>query len=146
MSIEDVFQIKNLTVTDVSAPSLDLYPEGYVDTPKLPLALTWVMSTALDESATRKTSQIQIDVLVRPVGQSRLRKTKRECQLLRDLFMTAYTISGANAYIQNDPAVRIIPGTLIFGGYRELITAPDETPYHGFTITLTAEEHIGVTC
>lgn len=146
--IEDILQVKNDNVTGVNAPLMVKYPDGYVDTLKLPMALTWVMETIIDNSGTIGTNTVQIDVLVQALAQSNWRFNKKDTKDLRDLFITEYSISAANSLISDDstPSVRIVPGTVEFGGYRDILEAPDGSPFHGFRITMTVEEHLNVTC
>ncbi len=146
--IEDILQVKNDNVTSVNAPLMVKYPDGYVDTLKLPMALTWVMETIIDNSGTIGTNTVQIDVLVQALAQSNWRFNKKDAKDLRDLFIAEYSISAANSVISDDnsPSVRIIPGTVEFGGYRNVLEAPDETPYHGFQITMQVEEHLDANC
>lgn len=149
MDTENQLQLKNRNVVGIgreNAPDLNLYPEGYVDTLKLPAVLTWVISTVLDTSATIQTDTVQIDVFVQVLGQSIVGAIKKACKDLRDLFVIEYAISAANMIISDDPYVRIVPGSIEIGGYRDVVNAPDESPYHGFTITLTVEGHVNVTC
>lgn len=145
--LEDILQSKNDSVVGVSAPLMDDYPDGYVDSVKLPIALTWVMSTVIDPSATIGKNTVQIDVLVRPLGQGVFKSNKEICRDLRVLFMTEYLITAQNMWIQEiTPVFRIRPGSIEFSGFREIILAPDETPYHGFTFTLEAEEYLDAVC
>ena len=145
--LEDVLQIKNGSVAGIElAPSLDEYPEGYVDTPGLPLALTWVLDSIIDEAGAMRTSTIQVNVLVQHMGQDRFQKSKANCKTLRDLFMVEYAITPSNSFIQNDPTIRIVPGSTDFQGFRDTIEAADETPFHGFLFTFQVVEYLGVTC
>ena len=147
-NVEDTIQNKNDSVTGVDAPIMINYPDGYVDSLKLPMALTWVMATEIDNSGTIATHRAMIDVYIRPLGQGNYRTNKKLAKDLRDLFIAEYSISAANAIISDDstPLVRILPGTVEFGGYRDVLEAPDETPYHGFQITMTVEEHLDASC
>jgi len=146
--IEDILQVKNDNVARVNAPLMVNYPDGYVDSLKLPMALTWVIQTAIDNSGTIGTNTVQIDVLVQPLAQSNWRFNKKDTKDLRDLFISEYSISAANNLISNDntPSVSIIPGTVEFGGYRDILEAPDGSPFHGFQITMTVEEHLDADC
>ena len=149
MDTENQLQLKNRNVAGIgkaNAPDLNLYPEGYVDTLKLPTALTWVTGTVIDTTGTLQTDTVQIDVFVQVLGQSVVGAIKKACKDLRDLFVIEYAINNANMTMSNSPYVRIVPGSIDFGGYRDTINAPDETPYHGFIITLTVEGHVNVTC
>ncbi len=146
MDIENYVQTKNGNIAGINAPMLELYPVGYVDTMKLPMALAWVQTTTIDPTGTRTTNMVQVDVLVSPIGQSVITTVKEKCKDLRDLFLLEYAISNANAWISNDPPIRISPGTIEFGGYRDVIQAPDETPFHGFNFTMQVEVDINVTC
>ncbi len=145
-NLENVLQAKNADVSGVTAPLIDNYPEGYVDSLKLPLALSWVMDTVHDPAGSIQTSTVTIDVLVEAVGQDRFKKIKEACRALRVLFMVEYLITPSTSVLQNDPAIRINPGSVEFGGYRDLVDAPDGTPFHGFSITLEVTEYLGVTC
>lgn len=147
-NIEDILQVKNDNVARVNAPLMANYPDGYVDTLKLPMALTWVMETVIDNSGTIATNTVMIDVLVQVLAQSNWRTNNKATKDLRDLFITEYSISAANSVISDDstPSVRIVPGTVEFGGYRDILEAPDGSPFHGFRITMTVEEHLNVTC
>lgn len=148
MDIEDMLQAKNDNVARVNAPLMVNYPDGYVDSLKLPIALTWVMETTIDNNALIGTHTVQIDVLVKALNQGNWRTNKKSAKDLRDLFIAEYSISAANAVISDDStaSVRIVPGMIEFGGYRNIIQAPDETPFHGFNITMMVEEHLNVTC
>lgn len=141
-SIEDTLQVKNRNVARVNAPLLGNYPNGYVDSVKLPMALTWVTSTRIDEAGILGINEIQIDVFTQSLAQGVTRAVKKAAKDLRDLFLAEYPVTASNMYIQNDPAIKIVPGSIVFGGYRELIEAPDETPFHGFQITMTAEANL----
>lgn len=146
--IEDILQAKNDNVAGVKTPLMVKYPDGYVDTLKLPMALTWVMETIIDNSGTIGTNTVQIDVLVQALAQSNWRINKKDTKDLRDLFIAEYSISAANSVISDDssPSVRIIPGTVEFGGYRDILEAPDGSPFHGFQITMQVEEHLDASC
>lgn len=146
MDIENELQEKNLNVANVQAPLIDKYPNGYVDTPRLPLSLTWVISTTIDPTATISKNVVQVDVLVQHVAQGITRFVKNECKNLRDLFITEYSISTTNMWVSNDPPIRIVPGTVEFGGFRDVIMAPDETPFHGFSFTMQVEAHLDASC
>lgn len=146
MDTENQLQLKNRNVASIRAPDLNKYPEGYVDTLKLPTVLTWVTGTMIDVTGTLQTDTVQIDIFVQVLGQSVVGAIKKACKDLRDLFILEYAINAANMTISNDPYVRIVPGSVEVGGYRDVINAPDETPYHGFIITLTVEGHVNVTC
>lgn len=146
--IEDILQAKNDNVARVNAPLMANYPDGYVDSLKLPMALTWVMETIIDNSGTIATNTVQIDVLVQVLAQSNWRTNKKTAKDLRDLFIAEYSISAANSVISDDstPSIRILPGTVEFGGYRDILEAPDGSPFHGFQITMQVEEHLNVAC
>lgn len=146
--IEDILQAKNNDVTGVNAPLMVKYPDGYVDSLKLPMALTWVMETTIDNSGTIGTNMVQIDVLVQALAQSNWRTNKKAAKDLRDLFITEYSISAANSLISDDstPSIRIVPGTVEFGGYRNILEAPDGSPFHGFQITMQVEVHLDASC
>ncbi len=146
--IEDILQAKNDNVARVNAPLMANYPDGYVDSLKLPMALTWVMETIIDNSSTIATNTVQIDVLVQVLAQSNWRTNKKTAKDLRDLFIAEYSISAANSVISDDstPSIRILPGTVEFGGYRDILEAPDGSPFHGFQITMQVEEHLNVAC
>lgn len=146
MDIENELQEKNDNVADVKAPLIGKYPNGYVDTPRLPLSLTWVLSTTIDPTATISKNVIQVDVLVQHVAQGIPRTVKEECKNLRDLFITEYSVSTMNMWISTDPPIRIVPGTVEFGGFRDVLMAPDETPFHGFIITMQVEAHLDASC
>lgn len=141
-NLENVLQAKNDTITDVTAPLIDNYPEGYVDAFELPIALSWVMETVQEVSGVSRTSEVKIDVLVESVGQDRFKLIKERCRALRVLFMTEYEITASNMFLQNDPTIQVLPGTVIFGGYRDMTLAPDETPFHGFSFTLRVTEYL----
>lgn len=146
--IEDILQVKNDNVARINAPLMVNYPDGYVDSLKLPMALTWVMGTTIDNSSTIGTHTVQVDVLVKALAQGNWRTNKKAAKDLRDLFITEYSISAANSVISDNSivSVRIVPGTIEFGGYRDIIQAPDETSFHGFNIIMMIEEHLNVTC
>lgn len=144
--LENVIQAKNADVTGIYAPELDEYPDGYVDEAGLPIALTWVTDTIMDEAGVLRTSTVQVDILVEHIGQNRFQKIKAACKTLRDLFMVEYEITPSSAFIQNDPAIRIEPGSVEFQGFRDLVEAHDGTQLHGFIFTFTAIEYLNVTC
>lgn len=141
-NLENVLQAKNDTVVGVTAPTIDKYPEGYVDAFELPIALSWVMETVQEVSGFSRTSEVQIDVLVESAGQDRFMLIKERCRALRVLYLTEYEITASNMFLQNEPTIQVIPGTVIFGGYRDMILAPDETPFHGFSFTLRVIEYL----
>lgn len=146
--IEDILQVKNDNVAGINAPLMVKYPDGYVDTLKLPLALSWVMETKIDVSGTISTNSVQMDILVQALAQSQWRTNKKDSKDLRDLFIAEYSISAANSVISDDstPSVRIVPGTVEFGGIRNILEAPDGSPFHGFQITMTVEVHLDASC
>lgn len=147
MVVENALQGKNDDVAGVNAPLMDDYPDGYVDSVKLPVALTWVMSTIVDTSGTIGRHFVQIDVLVRPMAQGVFKSNKEECRDLRNLFVTEYSITAANMWVQTiTPPLKIKPGSIEFGGFRDVVLAPDETPYHGFIITLEVEAYLDAIC
>lgn len=146
MDIENELQAKNDNVVGVQAPLIDLYPNGYVDTPRLPLSLTWVLNTIIDPTGTISRNTVQVDVLVQHVAQGITRAIKKECKELRDLFITEYKINATDMWVSNDPPIHIVPGTVEFGGFRDVINAPDETPFHGFMITMQVEAHLDDSC
>lgn len=135
-------QAKNNTIIGVTASPIDEYPEGYVDAFELPIALSWVTETVQDVSGFSRTSDVQIDVFVESAGQDRFMLIKERCRALRVLFMTEYEITASTMFLQTDPTIQVIPGTIIFGGYRNMILAPDETPFHGFSFTLRVIEYL----
>lgn len=136
-NVENALQAKCDSVAGVTAPEIDDYPEGYVDAFELPIALTWIIDTTPDPTGMLSRSTVQIDVLVEAVGQDRFKLTKDACRALRILFLAEFLITPSNAHIQaTDPVVQIVPGSVVFGGYRDLVQAPDETPFHGFQITM----------
>lgn len=141
-NLENVLQAKNDTITDVTAPAIDGYPEGYVDAFELPIALSWITETVQEVSGFSRTSDVQIDVFVESAGQDRFMLIKERCRALRVLFMTEYEITALNMFLQTDPTIQVIPGTVIFGGYRNMILALDETPFHGFSFTLRVVEYL----
>lgn len=141
-NLENVLQAKNDTIIGVTAPAIDGYPEGYVDAFELPIVLSWITETVQDVSGFSRTSDVQIDVLVESAGQDRFMLIKERCRALRVLFMTEYEITASNMFLQNEPTIQVIPGTVIFGSYRDMILAPDETPFHGFSITLRVIEYL----
>lgn len=69
MDVEDSLQTVNGGIADVYAPLLAKYPEGYVDSPRLPMALTWPMTDTLDDTGTISRTIMQDDVLVQSLGQ-----------------------------------------------------------------------------
>lgn len=146
--IEDILQVKNDNVAGVNTPLMVNYPDGYVDSLKLPMTMTWVMQTSIDNSGTIATHSVRIDVLVQPLAQGNYRTNKKQAKDLRDLFIAEYSISAANAVISADStaSARIVPGSVDFGGYRDVLEAPDETPYHGFQLTMQVEEHLDASC
>ncbi len=146
--IEDILQVKNDNVARVNAPLMVNYPDGYVDSLKLPIALTWVMETVIDNSGTIGSHTVQIDVLVKALAQGNWRTNKKAAKDLRDLFIAEYSISASNSVISDDStlSVRIVPGTVEFGGYRDILEAPDGSPFHGFQIIMQVEEHLDASC
>jgi hypothetical protein len=140
-SVENLLQTKNDNVSGVYSPVYESYPDGYVDTPRLPIALSWVMSTLVVPTADQYVLTCQVDVLYEAVGQNRFRRIKPALTTLRDLFLVEYRITAANEWLQNDPAVRIVPGTIEFQGVRDLVSAPDGTPYHGFMFVFQMERY-----
>ena len=147
MVVENALQDKNGDVVGVNAPLMDDYPDGYVDSVELPMVLTWIMSTTLDSTGTIGRNIVHMDVLVRPLAQGIFKSSKEECRDLRNLFIAEYSITAANMWVQTiTPPLKIRPGSVEFGGFRDTILAPDETPYHGFIITLEAEVYLDATC
>ncbi len=142
MDIEDYLQDKNRNVTDMNAPLLAEYPQGYLDTIKLPLCLSWVVQTVIDDSGTLGNNKCQIDVAIQALGQGATIAVKQLCKQFRDLFMVEYKVNAQNMWISFDPPVRVIPGTIEIGGIRNVIEGFDGSPFHGFIIKLQTEVHI----
>ena len=97
--VEDIIQVKNDSIAGIGAPLMVNYPDGYVDSLKLPMSLTWVMQTSIDKSGTIAIHSARIDVFVQPLAQGNYRTNKKQAKDLRDLFIAEYSISAANAII-----------------------------------------------
>lgn len=146
-TVVDLLQAKCGTIdASISAPTEVKYPEGRIDSWNMPLVLTHLVSGRPDVSASLLESRYQIVVYTATVGEESWRQNKKDAHTWWTQFVSEFRITAANNVLQNDPPVRILPGTIQFSGYWEVVRAPDEEPFHGFTIDMLVSEVLDAIC
>jgi len=139
----DLLQTKNAGITGVgTAPALSNYPTtGNIKALTKAVVLTWLRQATLDRNGVVQTSVYDMDVYVAQAGTDTWKADKIACQTLWKRFLTAYNLQGNDCWLQNEPAVRLLQGSLIMTGFQNVIFAPDGEPFHGFRATVTVSEH-----
>jgi hypothetical protein len=142
--VEDLLQLKNKQISGIThAPNLENYPDGHIDASHLPAVLSWVNTSSPGAERQLRFHDCEVMVFVEVVGQGTFGPNKARCVELRNRLLADYEIRNddGSAWLQNDPPVLLIPGSVQAGTVMSLVGAPDGSQYHGFSLTCQVSEH-----